>query len=269
MPAQDTSERDEFAVVSADAFDALAATPGALILSREAMGCRYAITTASLKKVGASGRIPVIELDAVADAQALRDAGFDATYAFIGTRDMGKLLHVIHDELALSPPPGYELQEAANIFFAEAKQQMEASSAPGLFDEWVLHELDAPDPSFSRLAEAVHKHYPDVVTRHFVWGYGRGLWDAAVRVHGRRALKVMVLGAAASGKSTQCERLSAMFGIPHLNLGDLLFEEVKAKTELGLEAKVFMDASKTVPDRCVGSTAEVPFVVCVQAAEAL
>lgn len=32
--------------------------------------------------------------------------------------------------------------------------------------------------------------------------------------------------------------LSAHFGIPHINVGDLLFEEVKNKTPLGLEAKV-------------------------------
>lgn len=247
--AQDATERQEYSIVSREAFNALAATPGALLLAHEAMGHMYGISLQSIKKVGASGCIPVIEVDAVADAVALRDGGLDATYAFIGTKDMGKLLTVIHEELKLSPPPGYELRDAANVFFAEAKHQMEESVKQGLFDEWVHHQLDASDASFARLAEAVHRHYPDVVTRHFVWGYGRGLWDGDIRVHGRKPLRVMVLGAAASGKSTQCEMLAHAFGLPHLNLGDLLFEEVKAKTELGLEAKVFMDATKTVPDR--------------------
>lgn len=88
-----------------------------------------------------------------------------------------------------------------------------------------------------RLAEAVHHHYPDVVTRHFVWGYGRPLWDAGVRAYGLRPLRVMVLGAAASGKTTQCHLLAAHFGMPHVNVGDLLFEEVAAKTELGLQVR--------------------------------
>jgi hypothetical protein len=127
---------------------------------------------------------------------------------------------------------------------------MQASRQEGAFDEWVLHAPDQPDPSFIRLAEAVHRHYSDVVTQHFVWGYGRQLWDPPVRRHGLRPLRVMVLGPAAAGKSTLCALLSAHFGMPHVNVGDLLYEEVKLRTALGLEAKEFMDASKTVPDRC-------------------
>lgn len=38
------------------------------------------------------------------------------------------------------------------------------------------------------------------------------------------------------------------FGIPHINAGDLLYAEVAAKTPLGLDAKQYMDSSKTVPD---------------------
>lgn len=46
-------------------------------------------------QVGASGRVPVVEVDHVEDARALRAAGFDATYLFIGMDDNGKLLNVI------------------------------------------------------------------------------------------------------------------------------------------------------------------------------
>lgn len=157
-------------------------------------------------------------------------------------------------ELSSNPPLGYELQDAVNLFFNQAKAEMLASRQDTtLFDEWVLHVPDSPDPSFIRLAEAVHRHYPDVVTRHFVWGYGRQLWDTSVRSHGLRPLRIMLLGPAAAGKSTQCDMLSAHFGLPHVNVGDLIFEEVRQKTELGLEAKKYMDASKTVPDRCEAS----------------
>jgi adenylate kinase len=37
--------------------------------------------------------------------------------------------------------------------------------------------------------------------------------------------------------------------VPHINVGDLLYAEVAAKTPLGLEAQRHMDSSKTVPDR--------------------
>lgn len=35
--------------------------------------------------------------------------------------------------------------------------------------------------------------------------------------------------------------------MPHINVGDLLYAEVAAKTPLGLEAQRHMDSSKTVP----------------------
>ncbi len=59
----------------------------------------------------------------------------------------------------------------------------------GLFDSRVENTNDVP-ASFSRLAEVVHTHYPDVVVPHFVYGYGRALWDPAVRTYGRHTLQV-------------------------------------------------------------------------------
>lgn len=55
-----------------------------------------------------------------------------------------------------------------------------AALALPLFDEWVVHDPGAKDASLSRLAEAVHRHFPAVVSREFVWGYGRALWDPEV-----------------------------------------------------------------------------------------
>ncbi len=124
-----------------------------------------------------------------------------------------------------------------------------AALLQGLFDAWVENTSDVA-ASFSRLAEVVHQHYPEVVVPHFVYGYGRALWDPAVRQYGRHTLHVMVLGPVASGKSTQCELLAQRFALPHINVGDLLYEEIAKKTPLGLEAKEYTDASKTVPDRC-------------------
>ncbi|GLC37755.1 Adenylate kinase [Pleodorina starrii] len=241
--------REGMVVVPRAEAEALRASDGFAIV-REVMGEIYGTSLTAVKKVAASGRVPVLEVDEVGDAAELRRRGFDATYLFVGMEDGGKLLAVLQEELASNPPLGYELQDAVNQFFAAAKAQMSASRASaGLFDEWVAHDPAAPDPSFIRLAEAVHRHYPDVVNRHFVWGYGRQLWDPAARAHGLRPLRALVLGPAAAGKSTLCGLLAAHFGMPHVNVGDLIWNEVRQRSELGMQAKEYMDASKTVPDR--------------------
>ena len=69
----------------------------------------------------------------------------------------------------------------SHIYTQAAKAEIDASKEdPSLFDAWVG---DGPDSaaSFGHLAEAVHAAYPLVVVKHFVHGYGRGLWDPAVR----------------------------------------------------------------------------------------
>jgi adenylate kinase len=42
--------------------------------------------------------------------------------------------------------------------------------------------------------------------------------------------------------------LAARFKLPHINLGDVLAAEISARTPLGLRAKEYTDATKTVPD---------------------
>ena len=67
----------------------------------------------------------------------------------------------------------------------------------------------------------------------------------------KRGLGVILSGAPACGKGTQCANLVQDFGLVHLSTGDLLRAAVAAKSKLGMEAKVFMDAGKLVPDRLV------------------
>jgi adenylate kinase len=59
------------------------------------------------------------------------------------------------------------------------------------------------------------------------------------------------LGAPGAGKGTQAERLKDDHQLVHLATGDLLRAAVKEGTELGLEAKKFMDAGDLVPDEVV------------------
>ena len=74
-------------------------------------------------------------------------------------------------------------------------------------------------------------------------------------VHGRNSdacpLKVVIAGAPASGKGTQCEYIKEAFGVVHLSTGDMLREAVQDGTALGKQAKKFMDAGKLVPDELV------------------
>lgn len=65
-----------------------------------------------------------------------------------------------------------------------------------------------PSAALAKLTEALQRFYPSMVPKSLIWGYGRPLWDPSSRVYGRKPLRVVVLGPAGSGKSTQCELLS-------------------------------------------------------------
>ena len=62
------------------------------------------------------------------------------------------------------------------------------------------------------------------------------------------APKIIIAGAPASGKGTQCEMIKEKFGVVHLSTGDILRAAVKEGTELGKTAGGFMDRGELVPD---------------------
>ena len=59
---------------------------------------------------------------------------------------------------------------------------------------------------------------------------------------------MIFLGPPGSGKGTQAVKLAAKLGILHLSTGDLLRNAVKAGTDLGKQAKEFMERGELVPD---------------------
>jgi adenylate kinase len=64
-------------------------------------------------------------------------------------------------------------------------------------------------------------------------------------------LGIIISGAPASGKGTQCERIREEYGLVHLSTGDMLRAAVAAGTEVGKKAKEIMEAGGLVPDDVV------------------
>ncbi len=66
-----------------------------------------------------------------------------------------------------------------------------------------------------------------------------------------REYNVVLLGAPGAGKGTQAKMLSAELDVPHISTGDILREAVAQGTELGQEARGYMDRGELVPDELV------------------
>lgn len=60
--------------------------------------------------------------------------------------------------------------------------------------------------------------------------------------------RLLLIGTPGAGKGTQAQRLSETFGIPAISTGDIFRLNVKNETELGKQAKAFMDRGEYVPD---------------------
>jgi adenylate kinase len=61
-------------------------------------------------------------------------------------------------------------------------------------------------------------------------------------------LNLILLGPPGAGKGTQAERLTDDFNVPYIATGNMLREAVQEETELGKQAKAFMDEGRLVPD---------------------
>jgi len=56
------------------------------------------------------------------------------------------------------------------------------------------------------------------------------------------------MGLPGAGKGTQAEKIVEKYNIPHISTGDMFRAAIKDGTELGLQAKSFMDKGALVPD---------------------
>lgn len=64
-------------------------------------------------------------------------------------------------------------------------------------------------------------------------------------------LNIVLFGPPGAGKGTQAEKIIKEYNLVHLSTGDILRSELAEKTELGMEAKNYMDKGELVPDEVV------------------
>ena len=66
-----------------------------------------------------------------------------------------------------------------------------------------------------------------------------------------RKIKLILLGAPGAGKGTQAEIISKKYAIPSISPGNMIREAIAAGTEMGRNAKSFIDSGALVPDEVV------------------
>jgi adenylate kinase len=60
-------------------------------------------------------------------------------------------------------------------------------------------------------------------------------------------VRIVLLGPPGAGKGTQAQKLAEKLGIPHISTGELFRDNISKATELGLEAKKYLDSGDLVP----------------------
>lgn len=61
-------------------------------------------------------------------------------------------------------------------------------------------------------------------------------------------MNLILMGLPGAGKGTQADKIVEKYAIPHISTGDMFRAAIKGGTELGKQAKAFMDAGNLVPD---------------------
>jgi len=62
------------------------------------------------------------------------------------------------------------------------------------------------------------------------------------------SLNLFIIGPSGCGKSTQAKLIAEKYGLTHLSMGQLLRNEIAAASELGLQAKSYVDNGNLVPE---------------------
>lgn len=123
---------------------------------------------------------------------------------------------------------------------------------PGLSSSLQQRQLQTSSdiPSFlwgiQRRSSSVRSRTPTATTKTLASAKA-----TSTRLQAATAVNIIIAGAPASGKGTQCEIIKEKFGVVHLSTGDMLRAAVAAETDVGKKAKDFMDSGKLVPDEVI------------------
>ena len=61
-------------------------------------------------------------------------------------------------------------------------------------------------------------------------------------------MNIIIMGLPGAGKGTQAAKIIKKYSIPHISTGDMFRLAIKNDTDLGRQAKAFMDQGELVPD---------------------
>ena len=214
----------------------------------------YGISYASIAAVAAAGKICIIDADSVEDSRLLRELedkpqSFRAQYVF-ANHPSEEIVKAVLEHAGLSAGTEPEVVESQ---VAEAWGLVSAEGTKGMANDGEIFDrtigwVEDDDAQYMELLQYLSENNPSLISAPSVWGYGRCLWDEASRTYGQRPLRIVILGPAASGKSTQAFKICEEYGVPYVNMGELVQQEVRAKTALGIEMKKYLDATQTVPN---------------------
>jgi len=68
---------------------------------------------------------------------------------------------------------------------------------------------------------------------------------------GEKVKRLLLFGPPGAGKGTQAAFIAHALGIPHIDTGSIIRENIREKTPLGLEAKAYVEKGELVPDELV------------------
>ena len=69
-------------------------------------------------------------------------------------------------------------------------------------------------------------------------------------------MNILIMGPAGAGKGTMSDLILKEYDIPHISTGDMLRENVRNNTELGLTAKSYMESGRLLPDDVINAMVE-------------
>ncbi|XP_017244567.1 adenylate kinase, chloroplastic isoform X1 [Daucus carota subsp. sativus] len=122
---------------------------------------------------------------------------------------------------------------------------MASTSSSSLNFNSLLSSSNHHSPSFAHQTLTPHLHFPRTPSfKHL------GL-KVNCSVKKIENMKIMISGAPASGKGTQCELITKKYGLVHIAAGDLLRAEIAEGTENGKRAKEYMEKGDLVPNEIV------------------